>query len=259
VIDLHCHVLPGIDDGPATLEEALALARALVAAGVETVAATPHVSPDHPNTAERIATARAQLVEALAEHGVPLRVVGGAEVDLLHVQALPAEELAGLRLGDSRALLVEAPFASVVPQFEALIMRLQSAGHRVVLAHPERSSLFLHEPALLERLVGRGALASVTAAALTGRFGGTPRRFALRAIEHGLVHDVSTDAHDVAGRGPVLRDAVLEAGLAWTADWLLRDAPAAILADAPLPPRPGAPRPSGWRRVKALVQGARAR
>jgi protein-tyrosine phosphatase len=255
VIDLHCHLLPAVDDGPRSLEEAVALARALVAAGVETVVATPHVSPAHPNTAKGIAAAHAQLQQSLKRLRVPLTVLPGAEVDLLHALTLPPGELEALRLGGSRALLVECPFTAVAPQFEQQLEQLQARGHRVVLAHPERSRLFLRDPALLPRLVRGGAVASLTAASLAGRFGGTPRRFARRAIEERLAHDVATDAHDTARRSPLLRDAMCAAGFEWAAERLLCDAPAAILADAPLPPLPSPPARSGLRRIGAALRG----
>ncbi len=258
MIDLHCHLLPAVDDGPRSTKEALALARALVAAGVGTAVATSHVSPAHPNTAKELAAARTKLRKALKKARIPLKVLPGAEVDLLHALTLDHDELEALRLGDSRALLVECPFTAVAPHFEQQIEQLQTSGHRVVLAHPERSQLFLRDPELLPRLVAGGVLASVTAASLAGRVGGTPRRFARHAVEAGLAHDVATDAHDVARRGPLLREALTGPDLAPVADWLLRDAPAAILDDAPLPPRPSLPPPaarSGLRRLGAALRG----
>ena len=163
VIDLHCHLLPGVDDGPGDLVAAVALARALVAEGVTTVAATSHVHPDFPNTAVELDRARAAVVKALEWEDVALQVVRGAELDLLHVARLDAAALATLQLGDGGALLVECPFAAAAPFFEEVVGRLQRDGFRVLLAHPERSAAFLREPALLERLVAGGAMASVTA------------------------------------------------------------------------------------------------
>ncbi len=242
VIDLHCHLLPGVDDGPPDVQAAVALARALVAEGVTTVAATSHVHPDFPNTAATLSRARAVVVKALEWEDVALEVVRGGELDLLHVAKLDAAALAELQLGDGGTLLVECPFAAAAPFFEDVIDRLRRDGFRVLLAHPERSPAFLRDEDLLGRLVAGGALASITAASLTGRFGRTAKRYAEWAMEHDLVHDVASDAHNTERRPPALAGPLHEAGYEWAQEWLTREAPAAILAGAPLPPRP--PKPS---------------
>jgi protein-tyrosine phosphatase len=256
VIDLHCHVLPGIDDGPATPEEALALARAFLAEGFTRVAATPHVSPAYPNAAAGIAATWLELVSALARAQIPLEVVSGAEVDLLHGAALEEDELAAMTLGRGGALLVECPFAAVVPPFEALVARLQDRGHRVVLAHPERSPAFTRDHDLLRRLVQRGALASLTGASLAGDFGRTAQRYACWALDEGLAHNVATDAHNAGRRAPVLRGPLEAAGYGWAAEWLTVAVPEAVLAGGPLPARPSRPATGGgalgwWRRTLA--------
>jgi protein-tyrosine phosphatase len=258
VIDLHCHLLPGIDDGPATTEDAVALAHAFLAQGITRAAATPHVSPDHPNSAAVIHVAWRALVGELDRANVPLEVVTGAELDLLHGASLPDAELEGLMLGRGGALLVECPFSAIVPQFELLVGRLQDKGFRVVLAHPERSPAFLRDPELLRRLVAGGALASLTGASFAGRFGRTARKYACWAVDEGLAHDVATDAHDVARRPPVLRGPLEEAGYGWAADWLTVEVPAAVLGGGPLPARPAAAATAGgwWRLRRALPGGA---
>jgi protein-tyrosine phosphatase len=242
VIDLHCHLLPAVDDGPRTLEDAFALADGLVAAGITQVAATPHVSADYPNEVGRIRMVRGVLKGELERRGVQLTVLAGAEIDLGHVTGRGSDELVALRLGDSAALLVECPFARVAPDFESRVQQLMARGHRVLLAHPERSPLFLHEPSLLARLVGQGALSSVTAASFAGRFGRTASRFAAWAIDEGLVHSVATDAHNTRNRPPLLREPLIDSGYEWALDWLTEDVPAAILRDAPLPAAPSPPR-----------------
>lgn len=241
VIDLHCHLLPGVDDGPGDLAAAVELARALVAEGVTTVAATSHVHPDFPNTAETLDRARAAVTKALEWEGVALEVVRGAELDLLHVARMDAAALAALQLGDGGALLVECPFAAAAPFFEDVVARLQRDGFRVLLAHPERSPAFLRDPTLLERLVAGGAMASLTGASLTGRFGRTARRYCDWALERDLVHDVASDAHNTAGRPPAIAGPLREAGYDWAEDWLTCAAPAAILSGAALPARPARP------------------
>jgi protein-tyrosine phosphatase len=241
VIDLHCHLLPGVDDGPRDLEAAVALGRALAAAGVTTVAATSHVHPEFPNTAETLGAARAEVTAALGDAGVALVVVQGGELDLLHVARADAATLAGLQLGESGTLLVECPFAAAAPFFAETLERFRRDGFRVLLAHPERSPAFLREPELLERLVADGALASLTASSLVGRFGRTAKRYAEWALDQGLVHDVASDAHNTDGRPPGMAEPVREAGYGWAEEWLTQTAPAAILAGAELPPRPARP------------------
>jgi protein-tyrosine phosphatase len=251
VIDLHCHLLPGIDDGPATMDETLALADALAAAGIERVVATPHVSPQYPNGAERVDKLTMLVAAELGRRGHPLQVEAGAEIDLGHVASLPDGELELLRLGASSALLIECPFSRVMPHFEGRVRQLMARGNRVLLAHPERSPLLLREPALLARLAADGALASLTGASFTGRFGTTAQRYAEWAVEEGLAHNVATDAHNTRSRPPVLREALQNAGYGWATDWLTHDVPEALLRGAALPPRPARPaRLLPWARKK---------
>jgi protein-tyrosine phosphatase len=249
VIDLHCHLLPGIDDGPGDLAAAVDLARAFVAEGVTVVAATPHVSPDHPNTYATIAATRSWVSDVLAKEAVALQVVPGAELDLLHVSELSSTELEALQLGTGGTLLIECPFSAAAPFFEERIARVQAAGLQVLLAHPERSPAFTREPQLLERLVGRGAMASLTASSFAGRFGKPAKKYAAWALDAGLVHDVASDAHNTGRRPPVLRSPLEEAGYGWAVPWLTQEAPAALLAGTPLPPRPRPPR--RWGRPRA--------
>jgi protein-tyrosine phosphatase len=254
VIDLHCHLLPGVDDGPATPVDAVALARAFVAAGITRVAATPHVAPEYPNTAEVIDAAWLGLVTELGRERVPLEVVAGAELDLLHVQALSDEELGRLRLGAHGPLLVECPFSPLVPHFESLVVGLLDAGHRVLLAHPERSPAFLRDPELLRRLVGAGAMSSLTGASFGGRFGRTAQQYACWAVDEALAHDLATDAHDLSRRPPVLDSPLEAAGYGWATEWLTREAPAAILAGDALPDRPATPAAGGgWARMRRAL------
>src|SRR5215218_6063829 len=124
MIDLHCHALPGLDDGPATLDDSLALLRAAVAAGTRTVVATPHVSPRYPTSPESIAAGVAELREAAA--GIDVDVLAGAEVAHEPALELPDEVLRQLTLGDSSCVLLESPLSpSVGPVFERCVSELQ--------------------------------------------------------------------------------------------------------------------------------------
>lgn len=240
MIDLHCHILPGIDDGPPTVEASLELARAAVAAGTRKIAATPHVSWDYPNTASTIAVLAAQLNERLANEGIPIEVITGAEVAVTRVADTPSEELERLSLGSGRWLLLEPPFAAAMPGLDTLVATLQEGGHRVVIAHPERCEAFHRDRSTLVSLVERGALVSVTAGSLVGRFGRPARRMAVELLREGLAHNVASDAHDAVRRPPSMRPEVDGAGLGGLAEWLTHAMPAAILEGGELPPRPEA-------------------
>ena len=243
MIDLHCHLLPGLDDGPANMEESLALAERLVAEGVETVVATPHVSPDYRTSAAAMAAAVADVRAALAAAGLPLRVAPGAEISFSILAELSREELHRLTLGGGDSLLLESPYNAAAPFLEEAVFDVQVLGFRAVLAHPERSPVFQEQPARIATLVERGALCCVNAGSVRGRFGTRVRATGLELFRRGLVHALASDAHDLRGRPPALRGAFsdLEAdlpGIHGQEGWFTRQAPAAVLSGDPLPARP---------------------
>jgi protein-tyrosine phosphatase len=243
VIDLHCHVLPGIDDGPDTLEDSLALCRAAYAAGTRTIVTTPHVSWDFPGVSSQvIAEGTARVNEALQAEGIDLEVRPGAEIAMTRAGDLPEEELMALRLGGGPYLLIECPISPAAAGFEGILRALTDRGHRIVLAHPERCPAFHRDPAQLEAFVAAGMLTSLTAGAFVGRFGRDVERFARRWLEQGLVHDIASDGHGAgARRPPSIGPELAEAGFGESADWYARAVPLAILDGAPLPPAPAPP------------------
>jgi protein-tyrosine phosphatase len=238
MIDLHSHVLPGIDDGPATMERSVALARAAVSAGTLTLLATPHVSARYPNDATTIADLLDALAARLREENVALELRRGAEIAITRIAEIDPSELHRLGLGGGRWLLVEPPFSTVATGIEGAVRDLLQRGHRVLLAHPERCPAFHRDPRVLESLVGDGVLTSITAGSLVGRFGGEVRRFALRLLDAELAHNVASDAHDHEHRPPTITDELVAAGLGPLRDWLTHEVPAAILADEVIPHRP---------------------
>jgi protein-tyrosine phosphatase len=243
VIDLHCHVLPGVDDGPATIDEAVSLARRARADGITTIVATPHVDWSYPDLdAARIEGAVGALQPLLDAAGVDVRVLTGGEVAATRAVGLDDAELRALALGRGPWLLLECPLSpTLAPGFVAAARSLALRGHRLLLAHPERSSLFLRSPELLDELIAHGMLGQVTAGALTGRFGRTVRDFALRLVERGAVQVAASDGHGEhrpATIGRELREAGIEPALA---TWLAHDVPAALLAGEPVPARPELP------------------
>ena len=244
MIDLHCHVLPGIDDGPATMEDSLALAAAAAADGTHTIVATPHVSWEWPeNDAGRIAAGVSALNTALREAHIEIEVLAGAEVALSRAADLDLAQVRALRLGGSPWLLVECPLTASAPGFEKGLAVLRGQGLLVALAHPERCPAFHADPERLAALVADGMITSLTASAFTGRFGRAVKRCAFDLLRRGLVHTVASDAHDAVRRPPALAGALAEAGLADEGQWLSGDAPRMILRGAELPqPRAFTPR-----------------
>jgi protein-tyrosine phosphatase len=245
VIDLHCHVLPSIDDGPRDLAASLELARAAVAGGTTTIVATPHVSWGYPDVTSEVVAARvAQVNDALRAEGIDLEVRPGAEVALTRGIELPDEELEALRLGGGPWLLLECPLEQGAgAMFEAAAARMASRGHRILLGHPERSPVFHKDLDALERLVAGGMLAQLTASSLSGRFGRVVRDVAWEMVRRGLAHNVATDAHSAAGqRGAGLGTELEAAGLTpeW-ADHVGRAVPLAIVSGGRIPPPPGPP------------------
>ena len=243
MIDLHCHVLPGIDDGPETLADSLALCRAAVAAGTRTIVATPHVSWDWPGVTSQVVAEGVERVNgALRAEGIDLEVRTGAEIAMTRVGDLAEEELMALRLGGGPYLLVECPYSPASAGFDGILHSITERGHRIVLAHPERCPAFLRDPAQLRSFVDAGMLTSITAGSYAGRFGRDVERFARRLLDEGLVHDIASDGHGAGERRPPsIGPELAEAGFGESADWHARAVPLAILDGTPLPPAPPPP------------------
>jgi protein-tyrosine phosphatase len=235
VIDLHSHLLPGIDDGAPDLEAALEMGRAAVAGDVDEIVATPHVSATYPNDPSRFAERVAELQRALDGAGVPLRVHKGAEIAHTMLAELTPEALQACALGSGDYLLLEAPLSGPAPFIDRMAADLQLKGFKILIAHPERIGAFHRNVELVERLVEQGCLTSVTAGSVTGQFGGAVKHFTADLFERGLVHNLASDAHDAQYRSPALRPTLVEAcdalpGLEGWLDYLTVEVPQAILA-----------------------------
>lgn len=247
MIDLHCHLLPGIDDGAPTLEVALAMARAAVADGITVSACTPHIYPGlYENNAQGIARAVAAMQFTLERQGIPLQLVIGADV---HVVPDLVEGLKQGRiptLAGSRYFLFEPPHHVAPPRLEELAFSTLAAGYVPVVTHPERLTWIDSHYEVFQRMAQGGAWMQITAGALTGRFGKRPRYWAERMLGEGLVHIIATDAHHIDKRPPLLaeaREAAARRVGAEEADHLVRTRPRGILdnlAPGQLPPTPTA-------------------
>jgi protein-tyrosine phosphatase len=251
-------MLHELDDGPSTLPDAIALARAAELGGVQKSVATPHIREDYPFPIDLVEGRMAELGEALSAEGIALALEIGGEVAISQVDELDDDALRRLCLGSGSYLLVESPYSHATGLLEGALFELQVRGFRPVLAHPERSPGFLAEPGRLEALVKRGILCSITASSLEGRFGGRVLRFAAQLLDGGLVHNLASDAHDARRRPPLNRAALesLESKLPALRErgaWLTEQVPAALLAGEDVPPPPsgnqrGARRRSLFRR-----------
>jgi protein-tyrosine phosphatase len=243
VIDLHSHVLPGVDDGVRTLGATLELLRAAHDDGIERIAATPHVREDYPTTAREMELRVAEVCGAARDAAIPVEMLKGGELDLEFAARLEDDELRRFGLGGNPALLLlEFPYLGWPLQLADLVFDLQLGGFRVVLAHPERNADVQLDPERLRPLVDSGVVVQLTAASLDGRLGGSPRSAARRLLDGRLAHLVASDAHAPDVRSVGLSGAAAAAGDASLARWLTRDVPEALLAGAPLPGRPESPR-----------------
>ena len=239
MIDLHSHVLPGIDDGVRSIEESLDLLRAAHDDGIDRIAATPHVREDYPTTPREMELRHAEVCGAAREAAIPVEVLRGGELDLAFASRLEDDDLRRFGLGGNPSLLLlEFPYLGWPLRLPDLVFDLQLRGFRVVLAHPERNADVQLEPERLRPLVDNGVVVQLTAASLDGRLGGAPRTAARRLLDARLAHLVASDAHAPDVRSVGLSRATEAAGDEALARWLTEEVPEALLAGAPLPERP---------------------
>lgn len=255
MIDLHCHILPGLDDGADSLARSLDMARIAVADGITAMACTPHIRPaGHNNAAGTIAAATRLFADELARAGVPLSVVTGADIHLV------PDLQAGLRsgryptLGGSRHFLLELPHYVRPPYLRKTLHEVMAGGHVPIITHPERQPWIETGHATLATLSDRGVWMQVTAGSLTGGFGRRARYWAERLLEEGRVQLLASDAHDTDRRPPLLsraRDLAADRVGEAEAERLVTTRAAQILADR------GRPGKIDERETGAAMEGER--
>jgi len=239
VIDLHIHILPGVDDGPGTLEESLEIARGAVRDGTRIVAATPHVRDDYPTEPATMERLVVELRTALARADVGLDVRPGGEVALEHLRRVGPEGVRRFGLGGGdRYVLVEFPYDGWPLDLGMQVASLTRAGITPVLAHPERNRDVQSRPDRLGPLVEAGARVQVTAASIDGRLGQRAKAASFALLERRLVHLLASDAHAASVRGAGMSAAVEALGDGDLARWLVDVAPGAVLAGELLPGDP---------------------
>ena len=219
MIDLHCHLLHGIDDGPSDLATSLEMARMAVADGITITACTPHIQMGvYDNRPAAIRAHTAFLQAALDQAGIGLKLVTGADVHIRPDFVTAIRNDSVLTLNNSRYVLFEPPHHVAPPRMEDILFELLAAGYVPILTHPERLTWLGPAYGRLDRLVRSGMWIQLTAGSLTGGFGKAPQDLALKMLHDGLVHIIATDAHSLHRRPPKLRDAVAVAASILGAD-----------------------------------------
>jgi protein-tyrosine phosphatase len=197
MIDLHCHILHSLDDGPKTVNESIQIAQALVRAGYRLVAATPHMVPGTAwmPSIEEITTQVAYLNQAMRLANLNLEIVSGMEIAL--DPQIPDLLAAGslLPLGSSSCLLIESPFQQLPPGWQKVIFAILATGHQILLAHPERCPHLSARPDLIEELVHAGVCLQVNWGSFLGHYGLAAKRTANFLAWNGWIHCLATDSH----------------------------------------------------------------
>lgn len=241
MIDLHCHILPGLDDGAQNLKEALAMAKAAEEDGIRKIVATPHLFREnfHYENLNIIERKRNELAQALKNYNIHVEILAGAEVHISHnlIDEIKKNR-SHLVLDRSSYMFVEFPPEHVFSGVKELFFELMSEGITPIIAHPERNSVFIHNPSLLYELIQMGGLAQSNSGSFSGMFGSEVEAAVFRFLELNLIHFIGSDAHNANSKAPKLSDAVKRAEAIVgeeVADDFVRGNPQAILDDMELP------------------------
>lgn len=238
MIDLHSHILPGVDDGAQSFDDAIAIAKMAVADGIKVMACTPHFMPGlYDNDAADIRFRVLRLREHFSSEGIALTLVVGGDAHIRpdFVNALQNRKI--LTLNDSRFVLFEPPHVTMPQRFEELLFNIQMSGYVPILTHPERFKWIEGNYAVFRNLARSGVWMQLTAGSLTGRFGKRSQYWAKKMLAEGLVSIIATDTHNVTSRPPLLAEAMTvaqgEVGLD-EARHLVVTRPLCVLDNSPL-------------------------
>jgi protein-tyrosine phosphatase len=234
MIDLHTHILPGIDDGVETIEESVEFARVAIQDGVKVIIATPHYKEGvWDNQREGILNSVEMLRARLAQDDLDVDLRPGSEVHLCPNLVQRVKEGQATTLNDNgRTVLLELSLSQYPVELENLVFQMKLAGLQVLFAHPERIRYFQDDIRRYEALVQLGGYGQITTGSVLGTFGSEAKRFSEELLRRGLIHVLASDAHNVRGRPPILSGA-LEATEAWVgrrrALSMVTDVPAALI------------------------------
>lgn len=240
MIDLHCHLLPNVDDGPETVREAIALARMAVADGITVSVLTPHIHPvRYVNTRSSLQRTFEDFRQILKLEGIPLAVRLGGEMRLSpeSLELILEEEVPFLGTVDGyRIVLLEFPHPIIPVGSAAFVRKLLDMKIRPLIAHPERNKMIMHNPEKIRPFVDMGCWLQITAGSIVGRFGDAPRKTALNLLENEWVWVIASDAHNPDNRPANLsegRDAIARLFGASLAQRMALDRPARIIGLSP--------------------------
>lgn len=237
MIDLHCHILPGLDDGAQTMDEALEMARIAEKDGIEKIAATPHLFRNNFIFKDFgvVEKKRQKFSQALKKNNIHIEVLAGAEV---HISHNLIDEIKKNRkylvLGQSSYMFVEFPSEHVFSGVKNLFFELMSEGIIPIIAHPERNSVFIRNPGLLYELVEMGALSQANSGSFSGLYGNKTQETVYNFLELGMIHFIASDCHNARSMAPKLSEALTKtAPIIGTekANALVKENPQAVLGD----------------------------
>ncbi len=207
MIDIHTHILPGVDDGAANMDEAIEMAKIAEQDGIRHIIATPHLS-DPELRQKEIESRTAEVNEALQEAGVNVTIYPGAEIPIFMLD----DEDCRIGLAGSRYLLVEFPFTGMLPVSSEIFGHLTGRGYKIIIAHPERNYAVMQNPQFLLDLLSPDVTLQITAGSLTGEMGKEAMSLARYLLKKKVVAHMASDAHNVTDRRPELSAGVKAAG-----------------------------------------------
>jgi protein-tyrosine phosphatase len=236
MIDLHCHILPGMDDGAVSMDESLAMCRQAAQDGIHTIVATPHTLDGvYVNPIFKVMEQVSVLNKALSEHDMRIRILPGSDVHLCgDLWRYVESGEAGTINNDKKYLLLELPVQFIPPGVKDEIFNLKVRGMTPIITHPERNLVIQKDSSVLYEAIGLGALSQMTASSITGWFGGAVKKCAETLLKRRMVHIIASDAHSSDRRPPLLSQSVEAAsqilGNADEAEQMVVDAPERVVS-----------------------------
>ncbi|MCM3693168.1 tyrosine-protein phosphatase [Neobacillus niacini] len=200
MIDIHCHILNGIDDGAKSINDSIEMAKEAAREGIHTIIATPHLNNQYDNRKKNILTSVEELNNVLSQEKVNIKILPGQEPRIYGEILEDFERDEIQTLNDTQYLFIEFPSNHVPRYAEKLLFDIQVKGLTPIVVHPERNSELIERPELLYKFVEKGALTQLTASSLTGYFGKKIKEFSIQLIESNLTHFVASDAHNIVNR-----------------------------------------------------------